>query len=197
MPRGSRRPVLVAAAAATTTAAVLGISLAFLRPAADAPAAAPTPGDPARLIPAADRRPLPRISGETLHALPGRLSLAALRGRPVYIGVWASWCIPCRKEAPMIARLARKHGRAIRFVGIDTQDSRRNGRSFVREFGLDFPHLFDPKGKLALELGVYGIPTMFLVDRRGRIAAELVGKQSEARLDRYLRLLAADGTSSS
>lgn len=97
----------------------------------------------------------------------------------------------------MISRLARKYGKGIRFVGIDTQDSRKSGREFVRTFGLDFPHLFDPKSKLATKLGVYGIPTMFLVDRRGRIAATLVGKQGEGKLDRYLRLLADDRTASS
>lgn len=97
----------------------------------------------------------------------------------------------------MISRLARKYGKAIRFVGIDTQDSRKDGQSFVLRFGLDFPHLFDPKSKLALKLGVYGIPTMFLVDRHGRIAATLVGKQGEAKLDRYLRLLADDRTAPS
>ena len=97
----------------------------------------------------------------------------------------------------MISRLARKYDKTIRFVGIDTQDSRTDGRSFVREFRLDFPHLFDPKSKLALKLGVYGIPTMFLVDRRGRITATLVGKQGEAKLDRYLRLLVDDRTASS
>lgn len=61
----------------------------------------------------------------------------------------------------MIARLSRRHAGDIEFVGIDTQDVAGEGRKFVREFGLDFPHLFDPKSTLALRLGVYGVPTMF------------------------------------
>ncbi|MGH8721058.1 MAG: TlpA family protein disulfide reductase, partial [Burkholderiales bacterium] len=98
----------------------------------------------------------------------------------------------CKEEAPMLARLGREHANDVRFIGIDTQDTRSEGRAFVRRYGLDFPHLFDPKSTLAIKLGVSGIPTMFLVDREGRIAATLVGKQGEAKLRRYLRLLARE-----
>lgn len=92
----------------------------------------------------------------------------------------------------MLARLARAQRGRVQFVGIDTQDSRGAGRDFVRRYRLDFPHLFDPRSTLATKLGVYGIPTMFLVDRRGRVAVTLVGKQDEAKLRRYLRLLARE-----
>lgn len=92
----------------------------------------------------------------------------------------------------MLARLAREHASDVRFIGIDTQDTRSAGRAFVRRYGLDFPHLFDPKSTLATRLGVSGIPTMFLIDRQGRIAQTLVGKQGEPKLRRYLQLLARD-----
>ena len=92
----------------------------------------------------------------------------------------------------MLARLAREHEGRVQFVGIDTQDGRGAGRAFVRRHRLDFPHLFDPRTTLATKLGVYGIPTMILVDRDGRIAATLVGKQPEQKLRRYLRLLASE-----
>ena len=91
-----------------------------------------------------------------------------------------------------MARLARKHGRTVQFVGIDIQDRRPDGRAFVREFGLRYPHIFDPKAVIATKLDVFGIPTAFLVDRQGLVAAVLVGKQPEAKLTRYLRLLAAE-----
>ena len=92
----------------------------------------------------------------------------------------------------MLARLSREHEGRVQFVGIDTQDGRRAGRAFVRRHRLDFPHLFDPRTTLATRLGVYGIPTMILVDRDGRIAATLVGRQTEQKLRRYLRLLASE-----
>ena len=188
----NRRALAVSAGAAAGTVVAIGLVLALVRPAADDSRAAATPQETIALIPPANRKQLPDVGGKTLLAPPAELRLRDLRGKPVYVDVWASWCPSCRHEAPMIARLSRRYAGEIQFVGIDTQDVAGEGRKFVREFGLDFPHLFDPKSKLALRLGVYGIPTMFLVDRRGRIAATLVGKQGEQRLDRYLRLLAAD-----
>lgn len=89
----------------------------------------------------------------------------------------------------MIARLARDHAGRVEFVGVDTNDGREDARAFIRRYGLSFPHVFDPKATLATELGVYGIPTMFLVDRQGRVAATLVGKQPERTLRRLLELL--------
>jgi thiol-disulfide isomerase/thioredoxin len=188
----NRRALVVSAGAAAGTVLAAGLVLSLVRPATDAAQATGTPRGVIALIPPAKRKPLPDVGGKTLLAPPAELRLRDLRGTPVYIDVWASWCPSCRDEAPMIARLAKRYARDIRFVGIDTQDVAGAGRAFVREFGLDFPQLFDPKAKLAMRLGVYGVPTMFLVDRRGRIAATLVGKQGEGKLDRYLRLLAAD-----
>jgi cytochrome c biogenesis protein CcmG/thiol:disulfide interchange protein DsbE len=183
-----RRAVLGAIALAA--AAMGALAFALLRPAERASTAAPR--ERVALLAEAKRKPLPQVEGETLMPPPARVDLATLRGRPVFIDVWASWCPSCEEEAPMLARLWRAHGRQVRFVGIDTQDSRGAGSAFVRRHKLGYPHLFDPKSSLATKLGVYGIPTMFLIDRQGRIAATLVGKQGEARLRRYLRLLAGE-----
>ncbi|MHB1242156.1 MAG: TlpA family protein disulfide reductase [Gaiellaceae bacterium] len=189
-----RRAAIVAGGAAAGTAIAIGFVLALVLPTADSQRAdAGNPGPAIALIPPAKRRPLPDVGGKTLLPPPDELRLRDLRGEPVYVDVWASWCPSCREEAPMIARLARRYGRDVRFVGVDTQDGAAAGRAFVREFGLDFPHLFDPSTKIALRLGVDGVPTAFLVDRQGRIAAMLVGKQGELRLGRYLRLLVDEG----
>lgn len=174
------------------TLVVMGVlGFALLRPAERASSIAPAE-ERVALLAAAKRKPLPEVAGETLVPPPTRLDLATLRGQPVFIDVWASWCPSCKEEAPMLARLARAHRGRVQFVGIDTQDSRGAGRDFVRRYRLDFPHVFDPRSTLATKLGVYGIPTMFLVDRRGRVAVTLVGKQDEAKLRRYLRLLARE-----
>lgn len=184
-----RPAVLASTALALAALAVLGVAL--LRPSSSAPKRGPATSVVA-LIDAATREPLPRVRAETLIPPPAVLELASLRGDPVFIDVWASWCVPCKEEAPMLARLAREHANDVRFIGIDTQDTRGEGRAFVRRYGLDFPHLFDPKSTLATKLGVSGIPTMFLVDREGRVAATLIGKQGEVKLRRYLRLLASE-----
>lgn len=185
------RPSLLAAASAAGLLAVAALTVALLRPAGDTPAPARAQ-DEVALIDRATRKPLPSLSGSTLIPPPASIELADLTGKPAFLSVWASWCPSCREEAPTMARVARKHGRAVRFVGIDIQDQRDDGRAFVRRFDLDYPHIFDPQATIATKLGVYGIPTAFLVDRRGRIAAVLIGKQPEVKLTRYLRLLQSE-----
>jgi cytochrome c biogenesis protein CcmG/thiol:disulfide interchange protein DsbE len=104
------------------------------------------------------------------------------RGKPVFLDVWASWCVPCREEAPMLARLFRAYGRRIQFVGLDMNDGRSDARAFIRRSGLSYPHVFDAKATLATRLKVLGLPTAFLVDARGRVAAVAAGKQKEEAL---------------
>lgn len=183
-----RTALLASTALALAVIGVLGFAL--LQPTERA-STAPT-GKRVALLAAAKRKPLPEVAGETLLPPPARLDLASLRETPLFIDVWASWCRSCEEEAPMLARLAREHEGRVQFVGIDTQDGRGAGRAFVRRYRLDFPHLFDPSTTLATKLGVYGIPTMILVDREGRIAATLVGKQGETRLRRLLQSLARE-----
>lgn len=176
------------ALAALAVAAVVGAGVLLAR------GSSGTRADQAKLVallPEAERRPLPELKGETLIPPPARLELSGAHGKPLFVDVWASWCTACREEAPALARLARRYAGAVRFVGIDTQDTRTAARAFVRRYALSFPHLFDPQATLAGKLGVFGVPTVLLVDRRGRIAATIVGKRSEQVLAAYLRLLAA------
>jgi cytochrome c biogenesis protein CcmG/thiol:disulfide interchange protein DsbE len=187
---GARRPIRRPAVALALVGLAGGAALAvaLLRPTAEAPSQ--PAGDRGALIDPAERKPLPPTAAETVLPPPARFDIASLRGEPVFIDVWASWCLPCQEEAPLLARLAGEHRGRVRFVGIDTNDSRGAARAFIRRHRLAYPHLFDPKTTLATKLGVYGIPTMFLVDRQGRIAARLVGKQPERKLRRLLALLA-------
>lgn len=197
MGAGTRRHVRLAAVALTaaaTTVGVIALVLALLRPAADAPSPAASSDEPVRLLQVAERRALPDLGAPTLLPPPKELRLSQFRGRPLLIDVWGSWCAACRKDAPMLARLARGQS-GVRFVGLDVNDGLGEGRAFVRRYRLDFPHLRDPTSNLALRLGVYGVPTMFLVDARGRIARTLVGRQPEAKLRRYLELLAGESAS--
>jgi cytochrome c biogenesis protein CcmG/thiol:disulfide interchange protein DsbE len=110
------------------------------------------------------------------------------------VTVWASWCLPCREDAPLLARLARTYEGTIDFRGINVEDRRGDARAFVRRYRLDFPHLFDPRARTAEALGFFGLPTLYLVDGRRRIAARLVGKQPAAVLRRLVRMLAEEPT---
>jgi len=80
----------------------------------------------------------------------------------------------------MIAGLWRHYGGQVQFLGIDVEDSRGDARAFVHRYGLGYPNIFDRKASMAGRLGFFGLPTAYLVDRRGRIAARLIGKQREA-----------------
>jgi cytochrome c biogenesis protein CcmG/thiol:disulfide interchange protein DsbE len=116
-----------------------------------------------------------------------RVTLASLRGKPALINFWASWCEPCREEAPELARLDRTlHGRAA-LVGVDYTDREANARSFLRRFGWKFPVLSDPDGVYGARYGFTGLPATILLDPQGRIAATLRGPQSVASVLQALR----------
>lgn len=119
-----------------------------------------------------------------------RVTLAVLKGKPALINFWASWCEPCREEAPELARLSRSlHGRAA-VVGIDYTDQEDRARSFLRQNGWTFPVLADPDGVYGAHYGFSGLPTTIVLDPEGRIAATLRGPQS---VSSFRRALSAAG----
>jgi cytochrome c biogenesis protein CcmG/thiol:disulfide interchange protein DsbE len=113
---------------------------------------------------AAPASPLPRLEGG------GEGSLADYRGRWILVNFWASWCGPCREEAPALERFQRQHGGgAFTVVGIDSRDLSGDGRNFVRRYGLSYPQLRDGNGDIAHEFGTTGVPENFLIDPRGKV----------------------------
>lgn len=131
------------------------------------------------------RRRAPALPAEVL--TPPRATLASLRGKPAIVNFWASWCGPCRKEAPQLRDLAaRLHGRA-RLVGVDWNDALPGARSFIRRNGWTFPNLRDADGTVGNEFRLSGLPNSFVLDRDGRIAKRLIGPQSVAEFEAALR----------
>jgi cytochrome c biogenesis protein CcmG, thiol:disulfide interchange protein DsbE len=131
----------------------------------------------------------PRFDLERLDA-PGRLTVAALRGRVVVVNFWQSTCEPCKAEAPLIAAAIRRwRGKPVEVVGIDTSEpARSSARAFMRRYGLSYPVVFDPSGDVAGRYGVYGTPTTVFLDRRGRvIPPRVVGPLTRASLDGGIR----------
>jgi thiol-disulfide isomerase/thioredoxin len=143
----------------------------------------------------AGQRPAePQVSGVTLTGQ--RLSLAALRGSVVVMNFWASWCTPCRGEAPTLGQLYRAYrARGVQFVGVNIKDpGQANGEAFERSFGIGYPSLYDPAGQilLAFRATVFpsAIPSTLVIDRSGHIAARITGQVSYSGLRQLLNEVA-------
>lgn len=123
---------------------------------------------------AAPNSPLPRLGSG------GEGSLAEYRGRWVLVNFWASWCEPCKEEAPVLERFQRQHGGpGFTVLGIDSRDLTSDGLDFVRRYGLSYPQLRDGDGAAAHDFGTTGVPENFLVDPRGKVRLLVRGPVDE------------------
>ena len=143
------------------------------------------------VVPEAQRRPLPAFTGQTLDDQ--EIDLAALRGRPLVLNFWASWCGPCRAEQEGL-ELASKTlaGRDVRMVGVNIRDDRGAAASYLQEFRVGYPSLFDRPALLPARLGALGPqapPYTLVVDAQGRVAARVFGALPGGRPDRQAALL--------
>ena len=131
----------------------------------------------------------------SLKLLDGRtLALADLRGKVVMVDFWASWCPPCRKEAPALAEVYRDYaGRDVEFVGVDIWDRREDAQEFVTRYGVPYPNGIDINGTIAIDYGVRGIPEKFFIGRDGTLLKKFVGPMDAAALRRVLDGLLTSG----
>jgi cytochrome c biogenesis protein CcmG, thiol:disulfide interchange protein DsbE len=137
-------------------------------------------GDPGRIPSALIGRPVPQtdlppVAGLTRDnsPVPG-LSSAAFKDQVTIVNVWASWCVPCHDEVPFLEELAKD--KRVRLVGINYKDQPDNARRFVGRYGNPYVAVgADPRGRAAIDWGVYGVPETFVIGRDGRIAYKLVG----------------------
>lgn len=137
------------------------------------------------VVPVADRRPAPAISGETLDGATWSSESAA--GKVIVYNVWGSWCPPCRAEAPALQAASEATADRAVFVGVNTRDlNPAPAQAFVRDAGLTYPSLFDPDGSLLLgfagDLPPSAIPSTLIVDAQGRVAARVLGATTESTL---------------
>jgi DsbE subfamily thiol:disulfide oxidoreductase len=121
-------------------------------------------------------------------------SSAAARGSVLVVNYWASWCAPCRAEQPDLTRVAHRYAaRGVAFLGINVSDDRDSARAYMRELGVPYPSLFDPKAETAPKLGVVGLPTTFILDRDGVVGYQRTGRTTVAGLSARLERLLAQG----
>jgi len=144
-----------------------------------------------------DRQAAPDLSGKTID---GRtLDTADYKGKVVVVNVWGSWCSPCRAEADNLVQVAKATaGQDVQFVGINTRDtSTEPAVAFEKKYGVTYPSLYDPTGKLMLRfkkgtLNPQLIPTTIIIDRDGKIAARALQALSEEKLRKMLDPVVAE-----
>jgi cytochrome c biogenesis protein CcmG, thiol:disulfide interchange protein DsbE len=114
------------------------------------------------------------------------VDLASLRGKPALVNFWASWCAPCKEEAPELRRFSDGLGDRATMVGVDWGDSADNAREFIAKSGWQYPILRDPTQKVGTRYGLNGLPTTFVLDSHANIVTVLQGPQTVASLRRAL-----------
>jgi cytochrome c biogenesis protein CcmG/thiol:disulfide interchange protein DsbE len=150
-------------------------------------------GDPSKIPSALIGRPAPLTSLPALEGLkqdgaqiPG-LDPAAFRGKVSVVNVWASWCVPCHDEAPLLTELGKD--KRLQIVGINYKDAPDNARRFLGRYGNPFGVVgLDGNGRASIEWGVYGVPETFIVGREGTILYKLVGPVTAQNLDSVLKV---------
>jgi cytochrome c biogenesis protein CcmG/thiol:disulfide interchange protein DsbE len=101
--------------------------------------------------------------------------LADLKGKPVVVNFWATWCVPCIQEHPVLVSAARSLGQEVQFLGVVYQDEESNVRQWLRRHGSAYPSLMDPDSKAAIAYGIFGVPETYFIDPGGTIVAKHVG----------------------
>jgi cytochrome c biogenesis protein CcmG, thiol:disulfide interchange protein DsbE len=134
--------------------------------------------EPGTLPPRLDRDLRPQFAD-------GELSLRELEGTPVVLNFWASWCIPCREEAPVLQQGWERFGpQGILFLGLNMQDLTDDARGFLDEFGVTYPSIREPSNEIARAYGTTGIPETYFISGRGRVVGHIIGVVSERQLAR-------------
>lgn len=126
----------------------------------------------------------PAVAGLAAAFRDGDVALDELRGYPLVLNFWASWCDPCREEAPTLERgWIRDAREGVVYMGLNMQDLSGDGRAFIEEFGVTYPSIRDPGREVADSYGLTGIPETFFIDASGQVVAHVVGVVSQQQLN--------------
>ena len=130
--------------------------------------------DPTRIDSPLIGKPAPAFALKAVGA-PQTIDLQKLRGRPVVVNFWATWCMPCYEEHPTLVQNARALGSDVQFIGVVFNDTEDKIQQFLNERGSAYPTVLDQQGKTAIAYGVGGVPETFFLDRQGIIVAKYSG----------------------
>ena len=142
--------------------AVVCLALVVLAAGCGGSGKGPVDGPSRPLLPSSPTA-LPRLGPAAFQAL-----LSELHGKPVVVNIWASWCGPCRQEAPELAAVSRAHQGQIQFVGVDIEDQVGRARAFIQQYGWTYPSVFDATGAIRDSLGLIGQPDTLVFDAAGQ-----------------------------
>ena len=175
------RRALVVVGLAAVVAGVAGLLVVGLanQDSASAPPSSASPLAPVKLDAG---KPAPAIDGDNLDGS-GKLALASFRGKPVVVNFWASWCGPCRSEAPQLVQFAQAHP-DVQMLSVNSADlSHRDAVDFARKARWTWPSVYDPAGTFQHEYGVGGLPATFVIDASGNLRARKLGGTTAQELD--------------
>ena len=126
-------------------------------------------------------KPVPELNAERYNGT--RLVLSEHIGQPMVINFWASWCVPCRDEQPILESTWRDYAdKDVLFVGVNIQDEEAVGRAYLKEFDVTYPNVKDDKGRATVEFGVIGLPVTFFVNKQGLVERRYVGALNSLQL---------------
>lgn len=152
---------------------VAGLLLVTMLSSDDTPASYRAVGAP-RALPSDQVEPVTRAEFDGI--------LVGLRGTPVIVNVWASWCAPCRTEMPLLERASRAYRGRVAFLGVASRDSRDSAAKFLDDLEVTYPSVFDGTGDVRSGLELRGFPTTYVFDAEGRLLHAIVGGVSEQQL---------------
>ncbi len=179
--RGRIAGFVVTSAALAALLALLAARLAAAQQTASTLTGSPLVGHPA-----------PDFTVTLYNGAPGqRLHLAALKGKPVVVNFWASWCVPCQDEAAILRASWQKHqGEGVVYIGISYQDKPDAAKAFLSQYGIAYPAApDDATGSIAIAYGVTGPPETAFIDRNGMVAGKVGGALDDGTLERDVQLI--------
>ncbi|WP_243773818.1 TlpA family protein disulfide reductase [Actinomadura barringtoniae] len=145
-------------------------------------------------VKAGERKAAPQAGGETLDGK--QLKLSDLKGKVTIVNFWASWCAPCRGEAPSLEQVYTENkAKGVELVGVGFKDNKDGLRAFERKFKITYPSLFDDDGQITLafrDVPPNAIPSTLILDRQGRVAARIVGSTTYSKLSPLVAKIAAE-----
>lgn len=145
----------------------------------------------------APESPAPQAAAKPRQAIPFKIytfdgkhvSLQDLKGKPVVVNFFASWCGPCQLEAPALREAFTEFGNRVQFVAVAIEDSEAGARAFLKEFDIKFPAGLDSSGAIARDYNIYGIPRTYIIDSSGNVLYEHSGAIMKEDLDAAIRLV--------